>query len=47
MSSGSIGRNLFTSRSRGVGSRLGSGRLGQYRDPDYLCTLLARELKAP
>ena len=20
---------------------------GQYRDPDYLCTLLARELKAP
>jgi len=33
MSSGSIGRNLFTSRSRGMGSRLGSGGLAEYRDP--------------
>ncbi len=34
MSMGSIGRNLFTSRSRGMGSRLGSSGLGEYRDPE-------------
>lgn len=34
MSTGSIGRNLFTSRSRGMGSRLGSGGLAEYRDPE-------------
>lgn len=34
MSSGSIGRNLFTSQSRGVGGRLASGGLGEYRDPE-------------
>jgi penicillin-binding protein 2 len=34
MSNGVIGRNLFTSRSRGIGARLGSGGLGEYRDPE-------------
>lgn len=34
MSTGSIGRNLFTSRSRGIGGRLGSRGLGEYRDPE-------------
>jgi len=34
MSTGSIGRNLFTARSRGMGARLGSGGLGEYRDPE-------------
>ncbi|MCG6877057.1 MAG: penicillin-binding protein 2 [Betaproteobacteria bacterium] len=34
MSTGSIGRNLFTSQSRGIGGRLGSRGLGEYRDPE-------------
>ena len=34
MSTGSIGRNLFTSQSRGLGGRLGSRGLGEYRDPE-------------
>ncbi len=34
MSTGSIDRNLFTSRSRGMGSRLGSSGLAEYRDPE-------------
>jgi len=34
MSTGTIGRNLFTSRSRGMGGRLGSGGLAEYRDPE-------------
>ena len=34
MSTGSIGRNLFTSRSRGLGNRLGSRGLAEYRDPE-------------
>jgi penicillin-binding protein 2 len=34
MSTSSIGRNLFTARSRGIGSRLGVGGLAEFRDPE-------------